>query len=185
MAFNFKIDDFNSLIEKRGGLQPLNRYAMYITPVKGIASSIYNDIPLLCEEVSLPGRSIATADYKTYGPVIKIGRESIYADLNATFILTEDMELKKYFDSWMNKVQNDESYDPGYYRDYVSDIYVSALSGKKVAAVGTSPDQTNYTARIEDAFPTSMADVALSHTANNTYAKLQVTFTYRRCIHHT
>lgn len=185
MAFSFNITDFNSVIENRQGLQLSNRYAMYISPVKNLASGIYNDIPLLCEEVSLPGRSIATADYKTYGPVIKVGRESIYADLNATFILTQDMRLKEYFDEWMNKVQNDVSYDPGYYRDYVTDIFVSVLSDNKRAALGISPEKTNYTARIEDAFPTSMADVPLGHSSNNVYAKLQVTFTYRRCIHHT
>ena len=76
--FSFNIDDFTSVIQKRGGLQSPNRYSVKIqSPLSGV-SDIENDIPLLAENVSFAGRSIATSDYKTYGPVIKIGR-NIYS----------------------------------------------------------------------------------------------------------
>ena len=183
MAFSFNINDFTSVIAKRGGLQASNRYSVYITSRGGDYKGVESDIPFLCEDVSLPGRSIATADFKTYGPVIKVGRESIYADLNLTFILTEDMAIKTYFDKWMNSVQNDTSYDPGYYRDYVGQIYIAALSQNTSARLPNVNYQLlNYAAMVEDGFPTAIADVPFSHGSNNTYAKLQVTFTYRRCV---
>ena len=183
--FSFNIDDFTSVIQRRGGLQSPNRYSVKIqSPVPG-ASSIENDIPLLAENVAFAGRSIATSDYKTYGPVIKVGRESIYSDLSITFILTNDMEMKTYFDKWMNKVQNDISYDPSYYDSYVGNIFIGQLKSNEEAKIlqgKTNASQFSYAQQIQDAFPTAVADVSLGHAENNTYGKLQVTFTYRKSI---
>ena len=183
--FSFNIDDFTSVIQRRGGLQSPNRYSVRIqSPVPG-ASSIENDIPLLAENVAFAGRSIATSDYKTYGPVIKVGRESIYSDLSITFILTNDMEMKTYFDKWMNKVQNDITYDPNYYDSYVGNIFIGQLKSNEEAKVLQGKSNANkfsYAQQIQDAFPTAVADVALGHAENNTYGKLQVTFTYRKSI---
>ena len=183
--FSFNIDDFTSVIQRRGGLQSPNRYSVKIqSPVPG-ASSIENDIPLLAENVAFAGRSIATSDYKTYGPVIKVGRESIYSDLSMTFILTNDMEMKTYFDKWMNKVQNDVSFDPSYYDSYVGNIFIGQLKSNEEAKIlqgKTNASQFSYAQQIQDAFPTAVADVSLGHAENNTYGKLQVTFTYRKSI---
>ena len=183
--FSFNIDDFTSVIQRRGGLQSPNRYSVRIqSPVPG-ASSIENDIPLLAENVAFAGRSIATSDYKTYGPVIKVGRESIYSDLSMTFILTNDMEMKTYFDKWMNKVQNDITYDPNYYDSYVGNIFIGQLKSNEEAKIlqgKTNASQFSYAQQIQDAFPTAVADVSLGHAENNTYGKLQVTFTYRKSI---
>lgn len=185
--FSFSIDKFNEVIGERGGFQAPNRYSVYISHPTGLKDS-YNAkeaIPYLAEALSFPGRSIATADYKTYGPVTKIGRESVYADLSITFMLTEDMSMRHYFDSWMNIVQNDRSYDPNYLDDYAGDIYIGQLGVNQDAilcAPGADFKKFKYAQKIEDAFPTSVGDVSLSFAENNTYGKLQVNFTYRRSI---
>lgn len=181
--FSFNIDEFTSVIQRRGGLQSPNRYSIRIqSPLSGVAD-VENDIPLLAETVSFAGRSIATSDYKTYGPVIKIGRESIYSDLSITFILTNDMELKTYFDKWMNQIQNDTTFNPNYYDDYVGNIFIGQLKVHEEAKIlqgKANSSEFSYAQQIEGAFPTAVADIQLGHSENNTYGKLQVTFTYRK-----
>ena len=60
---------------------------------------------------------------------------------------------------------------------------IAALSQSKDAQLPIANHHLlNYAAMVEDAFPTAIADIPFSHSTNNTYAKLQVTFTYRRCI---
>ena len=137
------------------------------------------------EALAFPGRSIATADYKTYGPVTKIGRESIYADMSITFMLTQDMAIREYFDRWLNLIQNDTTYDPNYIDDYAGDIYIGQLSAddqERLLAGASGAQFFTYAQKIEDAFPTSVGDVTLGHAENNTYGKLLVNFTYRRSI---
>jgi len=185
MALTFNVADFQSVIQKRGGLVQPNRYSVYITnPEKLYARGLDKDFPLLIEATSLPSRSMATADNKTYGPLRKIARESIYADLSMTFILTQDMVIKNYFDNWLNLIQTDFQYDPSYYDDYTTDIYMALLPIEQhsiIPAIATG-EHNYYTIKIEEAFPISVGDIALSSADVNTYAKLQVTFAYRRWI---
>ena len=95
------------------------------------------------------------------------------------------MEMKTYFDKWMNKVQNDISYDPSYYDSYVGNIFIGQLKSNEEAKILQGKSNANkfsYAQQIQDAFPTAVADIALGHAENNTYGKLQVTFTYRKSI---
>jgi len=185
MAATFSVTDFQSVIQKRGGLVQPNRYSVYITnPKKLSGRGLDIHFPLLVEATSLPSRSLPTADNKTYGPLRKIARESIYADLSMTFILTQDMAIKHYFDQWLNLIQTDYEYDPSYYDDYTSEIYIALLhdSQKLLPANVVNKELGNYSIRIEEAFPISVGEIALGFADVNTYAKLQVTFAYRRWV---
>ena len=185
--FSFNIESFQKVLTMRGGLQQPNRYSVYISqPQAGeMDSETAKDIPYLAEALTFPGRSIATADYKTYGPVTKIGRESIYADMSITFMLTADMAIREYFDRWLNLVQNDRTYDPNYIDDYAGDIYIGQLNAEdeeRILSGSADAQYFSYAQKIEDAFPTSVGDITLGHAENNTYGKLLVNFTYRRSI---
>ena len=186
MALTFSVADFQSVIQKRGGLVQPNKYSVYIkTPSKLATRGLETDFPLLVEATSLPSRSLATADNRTYGPLRKIARESIYADLAMTFMLTQDMAIKNYFDQWLNLIQSDYQYDPSYYDDYTTDIYIALLHDNQknvIPANIVNKKSGNYSIRIEEAFPISVGDVALSFADVNTYAKLQITFAYRRWV---
>ena len=185
--FSFNINSFQEVIANRQGLQQPNRYAVYIVKPPNVddTENVINDIPFLVQNVSMPGRAIATSDYKTYGPVTKIARESIYADISMSFILTGDMAIKHFFDGWMNFIQDSQSYDPRYLDEYRGDIYIGQLSQDQDASIlydRNGAESFGYAQKIEDAFPTAIGDVTLGFSENNTYGTLQVTFTYRRTV---
>jgi hypothetical protein len=50
-----------------------------------------------CESTSLPGRTLATTEQKTYGPVEKFPYLNTYTDIDMTFIVDDDMQQKILF----------------------------------------------------------------------------------------
>ena len=147
---DMSIDNLKSVISRRQGIAQANRFAIYM-PVPlfsgleirniisaGIAggsvaagiNSLYNDprdLTFLCKTAVLPGRQIATTDYSTNTKLHKMPYASITDDLTLTFMLTQDMFVKKYFDAWQAKVINSD-YSVNYKDTYATDIIVQQLN---------------------------------------------------------
>jgi len=72
------------------------------------------DLNLFCSRVNLPSRQISTVD-RVIGIVTeKVANTFITDDVNLTFHVTNDYNIKKYIESWMNLAVNNESYELGY-----------------------------------------------------------------------
>ena len=72
-----------------------------------------------CEGADLPGRALATTTQKIYGPEEKFPYQTTYNDINMTFICTENMIEKVFFDQWLNIINPNDSYDIKYKNTYV------------------------------------------------------------------
>ena len=57
-----------------------------------------------CETAQFPGRTFATTEQKTYGPIEKFPYLNTYNDLDLTFIVDDDMSQKVFFDAWMSYI---------------------------------------------------------------------------------
>lgn len=184
MALSFSVDNFLSIVKKRGGLQSPNRYSVYFgLPQKAnLDVGVANDLSFLAQNIVFTGRSIATSDYKLYGPIQKIARESIYTDMAITFILTGDMSQRKFFDKWLHYINNTESFDIEYYDHYKANIYIGQLKpdGDMKIFNGSNVNDFSYAQQIEDAFPTNIGEITLGYDQNNTYGTLTVSFTFRK-----
>ena len=182
-SLDFKIDTFLGVIEKRGGLQKPNRYSVYFgLPEKAaLDEGIATDMSFLASTINFTGRSIATSDYKIYGPIQKIARESIYTDLAITFMLTKDMAIRKFFDKWMHYINDTDSFDVEYFDDYKANIYIAQLDTDKPKIFnGSNASDFSYAQQIEGAFPTNIGEVNLGFDQNNAFGTLTVTFTFRK-----
>ena len=135
-------------------------------------------LTLRAENVSLPGRSIATTDSLHVGPMRKIGYTAMYAEIAITFILGESYIEKEFFDKWIDTIVGDhrvkhnpggERFNTGYYDDYKGTI--------EIQNVNRAGENTYKTTLIE-AWPINMAAVALDWGSND-ITKLNVTFAYR------
>lgn len=121
-----------------------------------------------CENASLPGRTFATTEQKTYGPIEKYPYLNTYTDVDMTFIVDDDMSQKVFFDAWMNYINPLYNNNLRYKGDYSTVITVNQY------------DVTNnisYSVNLYDAYPISMNQMDLDWSADG-YHKLNVTFAY-------
>ena len=177
----FDVESFIANIGTNKGLATGNRYAVNINA--NVSGGKNPHVDLYAESISIPSRSIATEDIRTYGPLRKVARESIYGEMTIGFIVTNDMLVKDYFDRWMVTVQNDHSYDVNYYDKYVGDIYIAHLSEDDEYVIPSNSSQGNhYAVKVEEAYPITIGELNYGYANMNQYMKLSVTFTYRRWI---
>jgi len=128
-------------------------------------------ISILCNQAQLPGRSFATNEYTTHGPIRKIPYSTIYDDIVLSFYCQEDMKIKELFDEWQSYIQNTmTSNEFSYFDDYVSDIIIEQFNSKGKA---------KHSIKLIDAYPVMVAPLQLDWAQQNAFHNLQVTFAYR------
>jgi hypothetical protein len=124
-----------------------------------------------CESTQFPSRTFATTEQK-FGtnPTEKHAYHTTYNDIEMTFIVSEDMSERKFFDAWLNLINPTSSFDFNYRDDYITDFYVYQYDG--------AISKTTYSIALIDAFPISVNQLDLDWS-NDSYHKLSVTFAYR------
>ncbi len=186
------IDDFKSVISRRSGLAPANRFVIFMNPPSqttqnldlqpasssllsgnfgpGKFSSDPRDVALLCESCSLPGRQIQTLDkqHMNYRQSVKVPQGYFNEDVNFIFHLTNDYHMKKLFDRWLDLVVNPETYQVGYTKEYVSDVTIQQLNQQNIPVYGV---------KLRNAFPVTVSTIELNNSSTETQ-KLNVTLTY-------
>ena len=160
------IDSFRNNLAFHGGPAPVNRYEVVIPRFQT------SSLTLLCEQAELPGKTILTVEDKLYGPVRKIGYGQMFIDTTMTFICTaQGWEEKEFFDNWQNQIVDPDMYDASYYEDYTSDILLRTFTEENIRSYGI---------KFMEAFPLNVGAVNIGWSQNNEYARLSVTFAYRR-----
>jgi len=162
------INEFKSSF--RGDLARPNKFdvnvnipLVLIPYVSGARSLVYR-----CENAQLPGRTFATTEQKTYGPIEKFPYLTTYNDIDLTFIVDDDMQQKILFDAWLN---------------FINPLYNNHIRYKQeYATILTSNqyDVTNkltYSITLYDAYPVSINQMDLDWSGDG-YHKLNVTFAY-------
>ena len=189
------IDTLKSAISNHGGVAHPNRFNVIFTPPKmsllnknpanligNLASgslSLRNlindprDISLLCESVSLPGRNISTLDYQSGRGSRKQPYTFVDSEVSMSFLLTSDFYIKTMFDTWLENIFDTENYYVGYKKDYSTDVTIQQLNKKNIPVYGV---------RLVNAFPTSVADIALDNTTSDTVQKMSATFSYDKFV---
>lgn len=182
-----EIDKFKSVISKRGGLAPANRFAVYMAlPLisfdpqnliarvfnQGTASPFLNDprdISILCDSVTLPGRQITTQEVQTNLLAVKTPYTYINDDVTMSFHITNDHFMKKYFEKWFNNMFDRSKMTMKYRSQYTTDVIIQQLDQRDVPV---------YTVTLKNAFPTSITSYELTNSGENQTQKLTITLSY-------
>jgi hypothetical protein len=172
----FSLRNFRSEVSRRGLARPTRFEVIIPTPI-GLRSSFTsqetNIVSLFCEAAVLPPQIIGVKQQRIIGPAYQrpVGVEFGGEGLPMTFLLDQQMDVKGFFDSWLNKVVHPFQFYVSYPDQYVTNIDIHQLD-----------EQNNYTysIRLVDAFPRSMNIVDLNHSNQNQISKLNVNFAYRR-----
>ena len=169
------ITDFKNKF-KGGPLIP-NRYEVVfenapVTPQDTINSK---DVSYMCSSLELPGRNLASAEQKVYGPLRKIPYTSTFVDTTMTFLLSQNAMIeKRFFDSWQETINDINTFDSSYYDDSVCDVQVNILS---------EYDNTQlYSIKLLEVWPMNVGALNFSYDTKDTPATLTVPFAYRKWI---
>jgi hypothetical protein len=122
-----------------------------------------------CENAELPSRTLATTERKTYGPTELHPYLTTYNQSTFTFIVSDDMKEKKFFDAWMDLINSRSTYNLAFKNDYAVSINVNQYNLK---------NEMTYSVSLVDAFPISVNQLDLDWSNESTYHKLSVVFAY-------
>ena len=125
-------------------------------------------LTMRCENAELPGRTIATTSMKIYGVEEKFPYMSSYNDLSLTFIVSDDMKEKLFFDAWLNWINPNTSYNLKYKQDYSVALRINQYDVQ---------NKVSYSVDLVDAYPIAVNGLDLNWSADG-YHKLTVTFAY-------
>jgi hypothetical protein len=184
------VDNFKSLVSKRGGLAPANRFAVYMPlplisfdPQELIAKAFNRgantqgaglinnprDVSILCDQVTMPGRQISTSELSNNLLSLKMPYNYINDDVTMQFHITNDHYIKKYFEKWQGKIFDKRKMTMKYRSSYAVDVIIQQLDQRNVPV---------YTCTLKNAYPTTVASYDMSNGGEGTFQKLSVTFTY-------
>jgi hypothetical protein len=131
--------------------------------------NVGKQLSLRCETAQLPSRTFATAEQR-FGsnPIEKYPYQPQYNDLELTFLVSDDMSEKVFFDSWLELINPSLTFNFKYKNDYAVNMQVNQY------------DVTNnlsYSINLIDAYPVSVNQLDLDWS-NTEYHKLTVVFAY-------
>lgn len=126
------------------------------------------DLVFRCENANLPGRSLATADQRIYGPIEKHPYLSTYNDIDLTFIVSDSMNEKFLFDKWIEYINPTDTNNFRYRDEYRTTLTINQYNVN---------DFPTYTVELFEAFPISINQMDLDWS-NDNYHRITVTFAY-------
>lgn len=154
----------------RTDVSKASRFDVFITPPASLVPGSAL-LTLRCESAELPGKTFMTYEHKVYGPSQKYPYQHSYNDLTLTFIVSDDMYEKDFFDKWMEIISPIDSYNFRYKKDYAAD-----------SVTITQYDQTGdaaYKVALIESYPIAVNQLDLDWSSDG-YHKLAVVFAYTR-----
>ena len=171
MAFNLKT--FTATIGRYGLASP-NKFQVAIV---GSDKLTHESLNLMCESVSIAGRSVQSIMDLRYGQRREIAYNApVYNPITLSFLCTEKYREKDYFDRWNNSIVNSATgFDVAYYKDYIGSMTVTTLDKN-----GEKNEKTSYEIKYEEVYPKDITAIELNHSTTNATVKLTVTMNYSK-----
>jgi len=122
-----------------------------------------------CETAELPGKTFVTHDQRIYGTIEKFPYQHSYNDVNLTFIVSENMREKQFFDDWLSSVGSyNNNFNFNYKNTYVSDVIITQYNQKNTPS---------YTVKLIEAYPIAVNQLDLDWSTDG-HHKLTVVLAY-------
>lgn len=185
MAVNFKSVappaqwlDMNDILSKMNeGMGPARsaRYVVQINSWPGLfqrpnLQKTRTDLVYLCEVAEFPGRTFMNSDIRYYGPSVKFPFQTVYEDVNFTFLCRAKSEERQFFDDWLEMINPIGTFDFNYKKEYATTIDVFQLDEEQKAT---------YAITLLEAYPLQISPQPVTWADDN-FQRLAVTFTYSK-----
>ena len=130
-----------------------------------------------CDSVDLPGRTLQFAEQRIYGPMRKIPYAGVYADAAATFILSEDMREREYFELWHDKMIGTGVFKSGGTGKYNPAYYDMIVGTVTIRQYGNAGDIMSIHT-LQECYPLAIGPIQMSW-GQSEIVKQTVAFAYR------
>mgnify|MGYP001162178508 FL=1 len=179
------LNDILSVFRSNEGYAQPNRYEVVIFgPAKvggGGQQNIFSNqerqsnaqnISLRAQNVTLPGRNLATAqESNVYGPNREIVEGITYADdITVQFQASSGLDERVFFENWQKQAFDEKTWNIGYYKDYTGEMQIYILDKQ---------NQRRYGIKLWEVFPKTIGANELAYNSNDQIMLLPVSFTFR------
>lgn len=211
LAFSPKV--MNGMLNLMGGPSLPSQYIACVMPPSGMFSfapatisyplRVAAGVPLavMVEKASIPGFQFLTKEIYRHGKHMKLPYGRGHDTLKLTFICTNSMIERTFFDLWATYIQPQKSHYMEYFDNFKSTIWISKRMGSGLVdtiladptAIGTGAQAALNsplaeigsifsTYEIQEAYPVRVAAQELSASETHSYLSLDVEFEYTHCI---
>ena len=167
----------NFLAEVRNkGLSKPNRFEISIQNPPCVTNKSWGQkVNMFCDQAIFPQTRIITSRQQLFGPpeFRPVGVDYGGDNLSLQFLVDREMQVKQYFDSWMDGIVNRTTYTTNYKQNYITSMVIKQLD---------EADNVTYQVKVEDVFPVVVNVLNLDSNMGGSVHKLNVTFNYRRWI---
>ena len=178
-------------MQTSGGFARPSRYEFEIFPPRAISKREINDqLTLQCVAVEMPGHDLQS---QTRQHASEPEREIVqYHDyegtIDATFLLSDDLREKTYFEKWQSLAVNKYTHKAEYYDDYIGRMFIYQLSPnpeydtKYQLGIFANPETPSYGMLVEEVYPATIGTIEYSADSTDEVAELTVKFAYHRWV---
>lgn len=154
---------------KSQGLARTNRFAVTFTPPAAVNPANLRKTMLFCDTASLPGMNYSTIQNRSFGEVREVPYERLFDNVQLTFHVDKEMQVKALFDQWMMSIQNPVTRTFEYYKNYITNMQIE---------VQDLADNTRYEMTLYECYPKTVSAINLDNSSKDTM-KMNVTFQYK------
>jgi hypothetical protein len=159
-----------------GGLAKPNRFEVSIAVPRCMSdAALGQKVSMYCDQAVLPYTRILTSRQQIFGPPSfhPVGVEYNGEGISLQFYLDREMNVKRFFDRWVDGIVNRTTHTTNYQRNYLTPITISQLD---------ESDTITYQVQLIDAFPVTVQALQLDSSGSNQVHRLSVNFNFRRWV---
>ena len=184
---NYNTERLRSLVQESGGLAAPNRYMVVLPDVSNMTSPNalteelgpvnVEDLNLICTSAQLPGKQLNVMSREIGIGTKSVANGQVFTAINLSFYVTNEYQIRKYFQYWMNCVvsqDEDTAMYAGFYNNYVRDVKIYQLARKDDTLASAV-----YSVNLINAFPTQMELLQLNNQAQTTAMEMTVSLAYK------
>ena len=155
---NFSIDEFMARVDNLGGPVKSNKFSVEVTPPTSMRSSVTaSNINFLAKGVSLPGKSLATTDYRHGGQFsLVVPYETTMEPVSIKIMNTGNHAPRIFWNDWFIHIQDMTNYNMQYYEKFIGSVTISHYLDD-VEAI--DPSKSSYQITLHEAYPKTMSAI--------------------------
>lgn len=166
---NGNLKNFIAMV-KTEGLMRTSRYTVSMRLPKSITNTPnMRKILLFCNDITIPGVTLVTNQLRIHGEVREAPNEKMFDNATMNFYVDNNMEVKKFFDSWMNSIQHPITRNFNYYDEYITEIKIDVEDTK---------DRKRYEITMFECYPKNVGQIQVGYDQKEVM-KLQVSMNYK------
>ena len=155
---NFSIDEFMARVDNLGGPAKSNKFSVEVTKPRSMLSSVTADtINFLAKSASLPGKALATTNYRHGGQFdLVVPYETTQEPVTIKIMNTGNHTPRIFWNDWFNHIQNMNTYNMEYYEKFIGTVVISHYRDDEE---NINPTRAAYQVTLHEAYPKGMSAI--------------------------